>query len=101
MIVILLNTMLMLGKAIENDPKNELPGSFYSLADEYLLYIYTVEMSIKIIVLGFILNENSYLRDMWNMLDFVVIAGGWITYFLGIFHYFNYLILILSYFLKC
>ena len=83
MMVILCNTLFMLAKAISDDPTVDNPDSVYSIADEYLLYIYTVEMAVKIMAFGIILNVNGYLRDMWNFLDFVIIVGGWISYFLG------------------
>ena len=33
-------------------------------------------MCTKIIAMGFILHENSYLRNMWNIMDFVVVVTG-------------------------
>ena len=44
-------------------------------------------MFIKIVAMGFILNKNSYLRDNWNILDFLVVASSWfpvILYILGV-----------------
>lgn len=49
-------------------------------SDLILLVIYTIEMGMKIIGLGFILNEGSYLRDYWNVVDIVIIATGWLPY---------------------
>ncbi|GIX75139.1 sodium channel protein 60E [Caerostris extrusa] len=47
---------------------------------EYVfLVIYTIEMIIKIIAKGFILNKYSYLRNPWNWLDFIVVLSGYIT----------------------
>lgn len=43
------------------------------------LAIYTIEMVIKIIAKGFLLNKYTYLRNPWNWLDFVVIASGYAT----------------------
>jgi flagellar motor component MotA len=39
-------------------------------------------MVVKIVSLGFILNNGSYLRDAWNILDFVIIASGYMGIFL-------------------
>jgi hypothetical protein len=39
-------------------------------------------MVVKIVSLGFILNTGSYLRDAWNILDFVIIASGYMGMFL-------------------
>ncbi|XP_061387450.1 sodium channel protein 60E-like, partial [Musca vetustissima] len=48
-------------------------------AEFVFLAIYTIEMVIKIIAKGFLLNKYTYLRNPWNWLDFVVIASGYAT----------------------
>lgn len=37
-------------------------------------------MLLKILALGFIFNKNAYLRDPWNILDFVIISTGYLPY---------------------
>jgi hypothetical protein len=39
-------------------------------------------MVLKILGMGFILNENSYLRDGWNIIDFVVVVVGYVQLFI-------------------
>jgi len=39
-------------------------------------------MVVKILSLGFIMNNGSYLRDAWNILDFVIIGSGYLGMFL-------------------
>ena len=41
--------------------------------DWVFLYLYTIEMMLKISGLGLILDEKSYIRDPWNILDFVIV----------------------------
>ncbi|CAH1186251.1 unnamed protein product [Phyllotreta striolata] len=48
-------------------------------AEYIFLAIYTLEMLIKTIAKGFILNKYTYLRNPWNWLDFVVITSGYAT----------------------
>jgi len=36
-------------------------------------------MIVKIVALGFVLNKNSYLRDPWNVLDFIIVGSAWLT----------------------
>ena len=36
--------------------------------------IYVIEMALKICAFGFILNKGAYLRDLWNILDFVIVV---------------------------
>lgn len=40
-------------------------------------------MSCKIVGLGFVLNKGSYLRDGWNMLDFVIVVSSLLPLILG------------------
>jgi hypothetical protein len=47
--------------------------------DFVFLLIYSWEMTSKIIAMGFVMQINSYLRDNWNRLDFVVVSLGWFT----------------------
>ncbi|XP_057655694.1 sodium channel protein 60E isoform X2 [Diorhabda carinulata] len=48
-------------------------------AEYIFLAIYTLEMIIKTVAKGFILNKYTYLRNPWNWLDFVVITSGYAT----------------------
>ncbi|XP_028967315.1 voltage-dependent calcium channel type A subunit alpha-1 [Galendromus occidentalis] len=47
--------------------------------EPYFLAIFCVEASLKILALGLILHSGSYLRSVWNMMDFVVVASGIVT----------------------
>jgi hypothetical protein len=44
--------------------------------ESYFLGIFTVEAALKILALGFVLHPGSYLRNMWNIMDFVVVVTG-------------------------
>jgi len=37
-------------------------------------------MGLKIFGMGFIINKNSYLRDSWNCLDFLIVVTAYIPY---------------------
>lgn len=44
---------------------------------EYIfLVVFTVECVMKIIAFGFVMHANSYLRNGWNALDFVIVVIG-------------------------
>jgi hypothetical protein len=43
------------------------------------LIIYLLEMMFKVVSKGFIINKFSYLRNPWNILDFIVVAFGCVT----------------------
>ena len=38
--------------------------------------IFTMEMVVKIVADGFILHKDSYLRNPWNIMDFIVVVSG-------------------------
>ncbi|KAF7658265.1 hypothetical protein LDENG_00014960 [Lucifuga dentata] len=40
------------------------------------LIIFTVETFLKIIAYGLVMHQNSYIRNGWNMLDFVIVIVG-------------------------
>ena len=72
--IILLNCLML---AFE-DPTTEDNGEFYEIADYVFLALYTVEMIMKILGLGFILNTGAYLRDGWNILDFIIVISAYV-----------------------
>uniref|UniRef100_A0A3B3R636 Calcium voltage-gated channel subunit alpha1 E n=1 Tax=Paramormyrops kingsleyae TaxID=1676925 RepID=A0A3B3R636_9TELE len=45
--------------------------------------VFTFEMIIKMIDQGLILHEGSYFRDLWNILDFIVVVGALIAFALN------------------
>ena len=47
--------------------------------EHIFLGIYTVEMSLKIMAKGLILKSGAYLRESWNVLDFVIVVSGYAT----------------------
>ena len=44
--------------------------------EPYFLGIFTVEAGLKILALGFVLHRGSYLRNAWNIMDFIVVVTG-------------------------
>jgi hypothetical protein len=63
-----------------DDPTEEETAD-QAIAELVFLIIFTIEMIVKVIALGFALEKNSYLRDPWNILDFIVVIVGWIGTF--------------------
>ena len=53
-------------------------SEYLEIIDTFFLGIYTAEMVLKVIALGFFMRAHSYLRDPWNILDFVVVILGWV-----------------------
>uniref|UniRef100_A0A1I8PXP8 Voltage-dependent calcium channel type A subunit alpha-1 n=1 Tax=Stomoxys calcitrans TaxID=35570 RepID=A0A1I8PXP8_STOCA len=49
--------------------------------ETYFLCIFCVEASLKILALGLVLHKHSYLRNIWNIMDFFVVVTGFMTQF--------------------
>jgi len=46
---------------------------------EYIfLVIFTAECAMKIVAYGFLLHPGAYLRNGWNILDFIIVLIGWV-----------------------
>ena len=62
-------------RALFNDP----------MADKIELgftIIFTAEMMVRTLAMGFACSPHSYLRDAWNKLDFLVVCMAWLPYLL-------------------
>jgi hypothetical protein len=73
--VIIANSLVLASE----DPTAEIQSPIFKTLDDVFLILYSIEMSLKILGLGFILNEGSYLRDSWNILDFIIVASAYVT----------------------
>ena len=49
---------------------------FQDLVEIIFLVIFTVEAVMKILAYGFILHSGAYLRNGWNILDFIIVVIG-------------------------
>jgi hypothetical protein len=47
--------------------------------DTIFLILYSLEMVLKILGLGFLFNKGAYLRDAWNILDFTIVMTGYLS----------------------
>jgi Ion transport protein len=50
---------------------------------------FTIEMLLKVIAFGFVLHEGTYLRDLWNILDFIIVVVSWADIASGAFSFFK------------
>lgn len=68
--------------ALDNRTSSNTDNSltFFNLTDYIFLILYSIEMILKILGLGFIFPKNSYLRDSWNILDFIIVISGYIPF---------------------
>lgn len=70
--VILVNSAAMMF----DNPANKNPEPIFAILENYFLILYTIEMVLKILGMGFILGPNTYLKDSWNILDFTIVVSS-------------------------
>lgn len=78
LLVILANSAILsltVSKVIDNTISDE--------SEIYFLTLYTMEMFFKITAMGFIMPKKSYIRDPWNILDFVIVLTSYLPYIMG------------------
>ena len=46
--------------------------------------LFTIEMVVKMVAMGFFWDKGSYLRDPWNWLDFIVVVMGYVSMLPGV-----------------
>ena len=73
LLVVLANTIIIL----TSDPTNL--DNLGNVTDRYFLFFYTLEAFLKIISFTFFSAEDAYLKDYWNILDFIIVIIGWIS----------------------
>lgn len=52
------------------------PPHFQEQVEYVFLIIFTVETFLKIIAYGLVLHPSAYIRNGWNLLDFVIVIVG-------------------------
>nr|BAA13136.2 voltage-dependent calcium channel [Heterololigo bleekeri] len=72
--------VLALEEHLPNEDKTPLAVQLEA-TEFYFLGIFCVEALLKIVALGFALHKGSYLRNVWNIMDFVVVVTGFISIF--------------------
>jgi hypothetical protein len=71
---------IMLGCRDYTDFEGVTPtNKFIDKADGFFVVAFAIECILKIIGMGFICGKNSYLKDTWNWLDFIVVVSSLMT----------------------
>ena len=76
-LVILVNSVVMM---IDN-PAEKTKNPIFDYIENVFLVLYTLEMVLKIFGMGLIIDQKAYLRDSWNILDFVIVMSSLLTLF--------------------
>ena len=74
-LVCILISSILLGVEDQVNPNNKRNDVLFNF-DIIFTVIFTLEMLIKMTALGVVFHKRSYLRDGWNVLDFVVVGAS-------------------------
>ncbi|CAK91591.1 unnamed protein product (macronuclear) [Paramecium tetraurelia] len=82
--VILLNSILLATQDYSwRETNSEAPSSWTDSFEYIFTAIFIIEFLLKMIAMGFMLDKQTYLRDGWNFIDFIVVITGIISLFIS------------------
>ncbi|XP_051959881.1 voltage-dependent N-type calcium channel subunit alpha-1B [Xyrauchen texanus] len=81
MCILTVITMSSIALAAEDPVQANAPrNNVLKYLDYVFTGVFTFEMVIKMIDLGLLLHPGSYFRDLWNILDFIVVSGALVAF---------------------
>ena len=83
LLVIALNCFTMSQEHPESNTKPNAVDKVIKVIDPVVLAIFTLEMILKIVAQGLVLQRNTYLRDGWNFLDFLIVLCAFLQLVAG------------------
>ena len=81
-LIILNSLMLAAYDYTDRENKGKL-NQVLNMFEPVFVILFAIESVLKIIGMGFIMEKNSYLRDSWNWLDFIVVITGLLSFIPG------------------
>ncbi len=76
MFVIFINCITLgMYRPCDDNPCTSVRCSILEISEHAIYAFFLVEMVIKIVAMGFI-GKETYLGDVWNVLDFLIVALG-------------------------
>jgi len=76
LLCIILNSVMLAAYQWRPNAQGEVFNHVVAALFDVLTGIFTAECALKIAAWGFIMERDSYLRDPWNVLDFIVVVSG-------------------------
>ncbi|KAM3873751.1 putative voltage-dependent N-type calcium channel subunit alpha-1B [Diretmus argenteus] len=81
MCILMVITMSSIALAAEDPVQSNAPrNNVLKYLDYVFTGVFTFEMVIKMIDLGLLLHPGAYFRDLWNILDFIVVSGALVAF---------------------
>eukprot|EP00398_MALV-I-01_sp_L67-1_P000315 gene315-275_t len=78
--LILVNSIILM--IVDHRSPDSVAHEIETTAEPILTILFLIECIMKIVAMGFFWDRNSYLRDVWNWLDFIVVVTGTLSLFL-------------------
>ena len=75
LLLILISTITLAVETPMDDPKGQKVEILLSI-DYFMTGAFTIEAIFKIIAFGFFFTRTSYLKDSWNILDFIIVISA-------------------------
>ncbi|KPP61063.1 hypothetical protein Z043_120883, partial [Scleropages formosus] len=86
MCILLVIAMSSIALAAEDPVQPDSPRNNVLRYFDYVFTgVFTFEMLIKMVDLGLVLHQGSYFRDLWNILDFIVVSGALVAFAFTVF----------------
>ncbi|XP_058863954.1 voltage-dependent P/Q-type calcium channel subunit alpha-1A-like isoform X7 [Acipenser ruthenus] len=81
MCILLVIAMSSIALAAEDPVQPDSPRNIVLRYFDYVFTgVFTFEMLIKMVDLGLVLHQGAYFRDLWNILDFIVVSGALVAF---------------------
>lgn len=72
----IITTLVIIGNSIviaASDPLNQITSKLEFNLEIFFLSFYIFEAALKMFAYGFVMHKGSYLRDLWNIMDLLII----------------------------
>ncbi|KAM8934722.1 voltage-dependent N-type calcium channel subunit alpha-1B isoform 2-T2 [Pelodytes ibericus] len=81
MVILVVISLSSIALAAEDPVQSDTPRNDVLKYMDYIFTgVFTFEMVIKMIDLGLLLHSGAYFRDLWNILDFIVVSGALVAF---------------------
>ncbi|XP_069333301.1 voltage-dependent N-type calcium channel subunit alpha-1B isoform X2 [Eulemur rufifrons] len=81
MVILVVIALSSIALAAEDPVRTDSPrNNALKYMDYIFTGVFTFEMVIKMIDLGLLLHPGAYFRDLWNILDFIVVSGALVAF---------------------
>eukprot|EP01063_Lacrimia_lanifica_P012719 TRINITY_DN19407_c0_g1_i1.p1 TRINITY_DN19407_c0_g1~~TRINITY_DN19407_c0_g1_i1.p1 ORF type:complete len:1934 (+),score=511.02 TRINITY_DN19407_c0_g1_i1:149-5950(+) len=79
LVVIIMNTITLAMDIPETEDEASIQDFLY-VSEIVFQSLFTVEVLVKIVALGFVIHPHAYLRTGWNRIDFLIVVAGFLGF---------------------